>query len=153
MSDRWTEVTIRGVVIDPMTGDPTVLLEDDGETSIIAVAADPSATGAIISELEGIEHEQSQTLLYRFFVRHGVSVSRVELSGARNGELGARLDYHFKGARYAMEVRPIDGLLVAVQTGAPIFAHVDLIQTWVTSAAPRVLDGSDLLILSRRPSR
>ena len=88
MGDDWTEVAIRGVVIDPMSGDPAVLLEDDAETAIIAVSGDPSVTGAIISELEGVEHELSQTLLYRFFVRHGIAVSRVELSHDRADTLG-----------------------------------------------------------------
>jgi bifunctional DNase/RNase len=150
MGDEWTEVSIRGVVIDPMSGDPTVLLEDDAESAIIAVAGDPSVTGAIISELEGIEHDVSQTLLYRFFVRHGVSVTRVELSQDRAGRLGASLWYEYQSELHAMEVRPIDGLLIAVQTHAPVVAHEELIQRDATPAAPRVMDGQDLLILSRR---
>ena len=150
MGDNWSEVTIRGVVIDPMTGDPTVLLEDNAETAIIAVAGDPSVTGAIISELEGIARDESQTLLYRFFVRHGVLVTRIDLSRDRSGELGAYLRYRYERDEFGMEVRPIDGLLVAVQTGAPVFAEEELIRTGTTCAAPRIFDGSDLLILSRR---
>jgi len=153
MGDNWTEVTVRGVVIDPMTGDPTVLLEDFAETAIIAVAGDPAVTGAIISELEGISQEKSQTLLYRFFVRHRVVVTRVDLSSDRDGELGAYLRYRYDGDCYGMEVRPIDGLLVAIQTEAPVYADSELIDAGTTSAAPRVLEGSDLLILSRRRAR
>ena len=149
MGDEWTEVTIRGVVIDPMTGEPTVLLEDNDESAIIAVAADPSITGAIISELEGIEQERAHSLLYRFFIRHTVRVSRVDLSCDPDGNLGASLHYRFDGDDFAMDVRPIDGLLVAVQTHAPIRANDELIFRASTTAAPRVLDGSDLLILSR----
>ncbi|MFW5688513.1 MAG: hypothetical protein ACOC1U_02985, partial [Spirochaetota bacterium] len=103
-----------------------------------------------ISELEGIEYELSQTLLYRFFVRHGVAVARVELSPDRDGDLAASLWYHYEGEMHAMEVRPIDGLLLGVQTDAPIVAHALLIRQGETLAAPRVLDGQDLLILSRR---
>jgi bifunctional DNase/RNase len=153
MGDEWTEVTVRGVVIDPMTGDPTVLLEDYSETAIIAVAGDPAVTGAIISELEGIAQEKAQTLLYRFFVRHAVVVIRVDLSADREGELGACLRYEYDGEHYGMEVRPIDGLLVAIQTEAPVYANAELIDAGTTPAAPRVLEGSDLLILSRRSAR
>ena len=153
MRSGSTKVTIRGVVIDPMTGDPAVLLEDDGESAIISVAAEPSVTGAIISELEGIESDQSQTLLYRFFVRHSISVLRIELSHTAEGALNAGLDYVYEGSHYRMEVRPIDGLLVAVQTNAPIFADAALIQDKAVHAAPRVLDGGDLLILSKRVAR
>lgn len=153
MGDDWTEVAIRGVVIDPMTGDPTVLLEDDYESAIIAVPADPSVAGAIISELEGIEQDRSQTLLYRFFVRHGVAVNRIELSTNLDGDLAACLRYVYEGEEYCIEVRPVDGLLVSAQTRAPVFADPELVHAGVTAAAPRVLDGSDLLILSRRPAR
>jgi bifunctional DNase/RNase len=153
MRTGFTEVTIRGVVIDPMTGEPAVLLEDDSESAIIAVAAVPSVTGAIISELEGIESDQSQTLLYRFLVRHSISVLRIELAHTAEGDLCAAFDYMYEGAQYRMEVRPIDGLLVAVQTNAPIFATAALIRDRAVPAAPRVLDGGDLLILSRRVTR
>ncbi len=153
MGDVWTEVTVRGVVIDPMTGDPTILLEDSAETAIIAVAADPSVTGAIISEIEGISGEASKSLLYRFFVRHGVTVVSVDLSRDRSGELGAYVRYRYEGEDFGMEARPIDALLVATQTGAPIRADADLINAGTMSAAPRVLEGSDLLILSRRHAR
>ena len=149
MGDDWTTVSVRGVVIDPMSGDPTVLLEDDAESAIIAVSGDPSVTGAIISELEGIEHELSQTLLYRFMVRHGISVTRVELSHDREHQLAASLWYEYDDEPCALEVRPIDGLLIAVQTSAPVVAHEELIRRGTTDAAPRVLDGQDLLILSR----
>jgi bifunctional DNase/RNase len=153
MGDDWTEVTIRGVVIDPMTGDPTVLLEDHDATAIIAVPSDPSAAGALISELEGIEQDRSQALLYRFFVRHGVGVERVELSHNRDGRLAAYLRYVYEGDAYGIEVRPVDGLLIATQTNAPVYADGELIRTGETSAAPRVLEGSDLLILSRRTAQ
>lgn len=153
MGDDWTEVTVRGVVIDPMTGDPTILLEDSAETAIIAVAADPSVTGAIISEIEGISGEASKSLLYRFFVRHGVTVVSVDLSRDRSGELGAYVRYRYEGEDLGMEARPIDALLVATQTGAPVFADSDLIDAGTMSAAPRILEGSDLLILSRRHAR
>ncbi|MFP4114277.1 MAG: bifunctional nuclease domain-containing protein [Spirochaetota bacterium] len=152
MGDEWTEVTIRGVVIDPMTGDPTVLLEDADESSIIAISADPSSAGTIISELEGVQQEPAHTILYRFLIRHEFSVSQVELSKDREGELAAVMRYAHRCEEYTMEIRPVDSLVVAVQTGATILAHGDLIDDGATPAAPRVLEGSDLLILSRRPS-
>ncbi len=150
MGNGWSEVAICGVVIDPMTGDPAVLLEDSAESAIIAVAGDPAVTGAIISELEGITQERSQTLLYRFFVRHGVSVTRIDLSKGSSGEIASELAYLYAGEHYRMEVRPIDGLLLSVQTGAPVYADVRLIRDGASAAAPRVLADGDLLILSRR---
>jgi len=139
----------RGVVIDPMTGDPAVLLEDSQQLAIIAVPADPSTATAIISELEGIQRDPSHTLLYRFFVRHGVKVERLELSVSPGGEVVANMIYRFDGCSCAMDVRPVDGLILAIQTQAPVFATRELVDSGVRATSPRVLDGQDLLILSR----
>lgn len=149
MGGDWTEVAIRGVVIDPMSGEPTVLLDDHEETAIIAVPADPSNAVTIISELEGIGRDLSNSLLYRFFVRHGVAVERVGLSRDRSGAMSASVHYRFGGEQYTIEVRPVEALLVAIQADAPVLAHHDLIVTDVPYPAPRVRDGRDLLILSR----
>ena len=150
MDGDWTEVTIRGVVIDPMSGEPTVLLEDREEAAIIAVSVDPSNAVTIISELEGLSGELTNSVLYRFFVRHGVTVEWVGLSNDRAAAMSASIHYSFGGERYAMEIAPTESLLIALQTEAPILAHTDLIQTGAAHPAPRIQNGSDLLILSRR---
>jgi bifunctional DNase/RNase len=149
MGGDWTEVTIRGVVIDPMSGEPTVLLDDHDETAIIAVPSDPSNAVTIISELEGLSRDLSKSLLYRFFVRHGVAVENVGLSRDRSGAMSASVHYRFHGEQYTIEVRPIEALLIALQTDAPVLAHHVLFTADALHPAPRVRDGSDLLILSR----
>ncbi len=149
METGWTEVTIRGALIDPVTGEPTILLENSDATSFISVPGDPSSTGALIQELEGIGQEPGQALLYRFFVRHGVVVERLDLSRSRNGPLGALLTYRFGGGVFGMEVRPVDGLIIASQTQSPVYADDRLLASG-RSSLPGVADGRDLLILSRR---
>lgn len=150
MATCWTEVSATGLVIDPVTGEPTVLLEDHAASVIIPVPADPSTAGSLISEVEGEHSENAATLLYRFFVRHGVSVSRIELSQNRSGELAASFRYSYLGSEYGMEVRPVDGLLIAAQTQAPVVASPALIAAAGRSRSPRVRDGRDLLILRSR---
>ena len=153
MGDNWTEVEARGVVIDPLTGEPAVLLEDSRQTSIIVIPADPAAAGAIISELEGIRRDAAHTLLYRFFVRHGLRVLRLELS-TDPAELSAEhivanVHYEFAGEECIMDVRPVDGLIIAIQTHAPVFAAPQLVHSRAHRSSLRALDGRDVLILSR----
>lgn len=150
MGQKWTEVSVRGVVIDPMTGDPAILLEDAAETAIISVPADPGAAGSIISELEGMHRDAPHSLLYRFFVRHGIRVTHVELARTETGVLGAALRYCHEGHIFRMEVRPVDGISIGILAGAPLFASTRLINEHSRSHhAPRVMDNSDLLILTR----
>ena len=150
MKEMWVEVAVRGVVIDPLSGEPAVLVEDSDETAIIAIPADPGGASSIISELEGIHRDAPHELLYRFFVRHQVSARRIELSHTRNGEIAARLCYTHSGHDYEIDIRPIDGLLIAAQAHIPVLASRPLIDCEAQRrTSPRVLDGKDLLILSR----
>ena len=150
MREMWVEVAVRGVVIDPVTGEPAGLVEDSDETAIIAIPADPSGAASIISELEGIHRDAPHELLYRFFVRHDVAARRIELSHTRSGDIAARLCYEYDHHDYDMDLRPIDGLLIAAEAHIPIFAARPLIECQSRKrSAPRVLDGKDLLILSR----
>ena len=149
MGENWTEVEPRGVVIDPMTGDPAILLEDTPQTSIIVIPADPAATGAIISELEGIQRDASHTLLYRFFVRHGIRVRCLELSSDTGGRVVANIRYDFGGEECVMDLRPVDGLLLAIQTHTSVVAAPELIHCRQCRSSLRALDGRDVLILSR----
>ena len=150
MKEMWVEVAVRGVVIDPVTGEPAVLVEDSDETAFIAIPADPSGAASIISELEGIHCGAPHELLYRFFVRHEVKAMRVELSHTRSDDIAARLCYQYARHEYEMDMRPIDGLLIAAQADIPVLAARQLIECQAQKrTAPRVLDGKDLLILSR----
>ena len=150
MDPSWTEVQITGVIIDPVSGEPTILLQDPEGSTVLTVPGDPAATGALISELEGLDHEPAQTMLYRFFVRHGVAVQRLELSQDRSGLIGAYLRYAFDGEEFGMEVRPIDGLIIVSQSHTPAVAHQSLLEAHQAMPSPRVIEGRDLLILSRR---
>ena len=159
MGQYWTEVAVRGVVIDPLTGDPAILLADDNATAVITAPADPGGAEAIICELEGIHREATHTLLYRFFVRHGVRVSRLEIGQDSSGNLSSALCYRHDGHSYQMDMRPADGISMAIQSSAPMFASAELIHESSRSvSSPRVLENRDLLLLSatsnsRFPSR
>lgn len=149
MGDDWTEVTVRGVVIDPVTGEPTILVEDDQRMSILAIPADPSSAGSIISAVEGIDGEAGDDLLIRFFRRHGITVSGITIDRAETGDLVAVLHYVIGNQAEQLAVRPAEGLVLSAHSGAPVFVHFALINEVEAPASPRVADSGDLLILSR----
>ena len=152
MGQYWTEVAVRGVVIDPMTGDPAILLQDDAESAVITIPADPGGAESIICELEGIHRDTPHSLLYRFFIRHGIRVNRLEIGRISTGELSSALCYRYDGHSFRMDVRPADGISLTIQASAPMFASTEVIHDYSpTVRSPRVLENSDLLILSADP--
>lgn len=149
MGHYWTEVAVRGVVIDPLTGDPAILLQDQDASTTVTVPADPAGAQSIICELEGVHRDGPRSLLYRFFVRHGMRLTRVEIGRSSDLETSAALCYRFDGKSYRMDVRPADGISLAVQSAVPMFASADLITQAVSGRhLPRVRENHDLLILS-----
>lgn len=138
--------------MDPMTGDPAILLQDDAESAVITIPTDPGRAESIICQLEGIHRDTPHSLLYRFFVRHGIRASRLEIGRIPTGELSSALCYRHEGHSFRMDVRPADGISLAIQASAPMFASAELIHDYSrTVHSPRVLENSDLLILSADP--
>ncbi len=136
------------MVIDPMTGDPAILLEDDAESATITVPADPGGAESVICEQEGIHHHTPHSLLYRFFVRHDIRVNRLEIGRTPAGGLSSALCYRHDGHSFRMDVRPADGIALATQASAPMFVSTELIHDYSrTISSPLVLESIDLLML------
>lgn len=149
MDDEWTEVIVRGVVIDPISGEPAVLIEDSDECVILAVPADPASAASIIAAVEGELQSTPEDLLLRFFHRHGVTVSAVAMRRRRDGSIAATLCYSMGGNTEALPVRPADGLVISARTNAPVLIHGSMVEhPTPRSAMPRVSNSGDLLILS-----
>jgi bifunctional DNase/RNase len=135
--------------MDPLTGDPAILLADNTASAIITAPAEPGGAESIICELEGIHRDGTHSLLYRFFVRHGIRVNRLEIGQDSRGRLSSALCYRHDERSYRMDMSPADGISLAIQAGAPMFASAELIhESTRTIASPRVMENRDLLLLS-----
>ena len=123
-------LAVAGVALDDETDAPTVLLRSDSGASMLSVPVGAFEASAIIIEVEGLKPPRPLThdLFVQLFSRHAFRLQRFELYGrGEDGYLG-RLRYR-KGFRsYSMEVRPSDGIALALRLGAPIEASEDLVE-------------------------
>jgi len=128
---------------------PVAVLSDADGARLLPVWVGPSEACAIITELEQIRSPSPLThdILAQYFQRHGFVMDSLEIYGDAGAEAQgycARLRYHRRWRHYQMEVRPSDGLALAVRLKAPILA------------APALLGGSDfrtLLAFLHDPTR
>ena len=135
--------------MDPLTGDPAILLQDNQASAIVTVPADPGGAEAIICEMEGIHREAAHSLVYRVFVRHGMKIQRLEIGADPKKDIRASLCYLHNELLYSIDVLPTDGISLAIQSAAPMFVSSDLIDDHQPSVkSPRVSESRDLLILS-----
>ena len=120
---------IKGFFLDPERM-PVVVLSDASGERILPIWTGPSEASSIIVELEEIKTPRPLThdLLAKYFQRHGFTMDGLEIFD-HSGEFGynARLKYHRRLRHFDMEVRPSDGLALAVRLKAPILAEEQLL--------------------------
>jgi bifunctional DNase/RNase len=126
---------------------PVVVLSDCDGQRILPVWVGPAEASAIITELEDIRAPRpvAHDILAQYFQRHGFVMDSLEIY-ADAGEQGysARIRYHHRWRHYQMEVRPSDGLALAVRLKAPILAALVLLSA---------TDSPTLLAFLHDPSR
>jgi bifunctional DNase/RNase len=109
---------------------PVAVLSDATGKRILPVWIGPSEASSIIVELEEIKSPRPLThdILASYFQRHGFSMDCLEIYG-RSGDAGynARIKYHRRLRHFDMEVRPSDGLALAVRLKAPLLAEEHLL--------------------------
>jgi len=136
---------------------PIAVLCDEQSERMLPLWIGPSEANSIIVRLEEIQTPGPLThdLLASTFLRHGLRMDRLEIY--RHDEAHgyvARIRYHRGWRRYAMDVRPSDGLALAVRLQAPVFASEALLDT---SNAPALMaslsDPSQGLFFLHAPGR
>jgi bifunctional DNase/RNase len=152
---KTVRLSVAGVALDDETDAPTVLLRCETGTAVLSVPVGAFEASAIIIEVEGLKPPRPLThdLFAQLFARHAFRLLSFELyARGEDGYLG-RLRYR-KGFRtYFMEVRPSDGIALALRLGAPIEAAEDLVEIVSSpqmSLDPSALSTESVLLLDSR---
>ena len=128
MDVKKVEFTVAGVALDGESDAPTVLMRDISGMFLITVPVGAFEASAIIIELEGLHPPRPLThdLLAGFLRRHRFTLRSFELyERLEDGFLG-RIRYRKGLKTFSMEVRPSDGIALALRLGSPILANPDL---------------------------
>jgi uncharacterized protein len=128
MSDPSIIVRVQGVALDAATRSPTVILGDKDGRVRLPIRVGPSEASAIIIELEEIRPTLPLThdIVMQLFFRHRFKFDRLEIYDFDGGTYSARIRYRKFPRSYSMEVRPSDGIALALRFGAPIRVNESL---------------------------
>ncbi|UCF99844.1 MAG: bifunctional nuclease family protein [Spirochaetaceae bacterium] len=125
------ELHIKGFFLDHDRM-PVAVLSDAMGQRVLPVWIGPSEASSIIVELEEIKSPRplAHDILAKYFHRHGFTMDALEIYG-QSGEFGynARIKYHRRLRHFDMEVRPSDGLALAVRLKAPLLAEEHLLSS------------------------
>lgn len=124
MKDNMLQFTIKGIALDEESKMPIVILQSSETSRIIPLWIGPFEASAIIIEIEGVRPPRPLThdLLSEFFSKHHYKLKYVYIYDYLSNNHIAKIVYK-KGFRtFSLEIRPSDGIALALRLNAPIYA-------------------------------
>lgn len=117
------EVQIRGLMLDPVTNMPIVVLKDIASDLVLPIWVGVFEANAIALELEKTATPRPMTHdLLRSFARGlGAVVTRVVVSDLKDDTFFATVWMNQNGEQVAIDARPSDAIALALRADCPIF--------------------------------
>lgn len=144
MNDSMVAVKLSGVSMPSLDLGPLAILRTADAKHSLLISIGAFEAGSIIMQLEGLSTPRPLThrLMASLLQEQGIRVTGVEIYGKHAGqedEFIARLCYRKRLRQWSRDIRPSDALALAVETGAPIYAHSSLLDNQTTIFDPERL--------------
>ena len=119
------EVKIRGLMMDPVTNMPVVVLKEAQGTGILPIWVGVYEANAIALEIEKVQTPRPMThdLLKNVLTGLNVHVQKVVVSDLRDDTFYALIWMESDGQTMSMDSRPSDALALALRLDCPIFVE------------------------------
>ena len=119
------EMFIKGLMIDPVTNMPIVILRDELGERTLPIWVGPVEANAIAMQVENVESPRPMThdLLRSVMTDLGATLTRVVISDLRDGTYFAYLQLKRDDDVLFVDARPSDALALSLRTRAPVFVE------------------------------
>jgi uncharacterized protein len=126
------EMTIKGLIVDPITNLPIVLLKDKAGDRVLPIWVGIYEANAIAQQIENIATPRPMThdLLRNLIADLNARVERVVVSDLKDNTFYAIIHLSVLGERVAVDARPSDAIALALRTSSPI-----MVEEWVIDSA------------------
>jgi hypothetical protein len=124
------EMTIKGLMIDPITNMPIVILKDKEGSRVLPIWVGIFEANAIALQIENITTPRPMThdLIKNLLGDLDASVERVVVSDLRENTFYAIIYLNRGGELVAVDSRPSDAIALALRTKAPIFVEDSVVE-------------------------
>lgn len=125
------EMKIRGLMVDPSTQQPIVILKDLEGNTVLPIWVGLFEASAIALEVEKATTPRPMTHDLLRNMIHGLNaqVQRVVVSELRNDTFFAVIWLEQNGETITVDARPSDALALALRSDCPIFVSEDVLRT------------------------
>jgi uncharacterized protein len=125
------EMKIRGLMVDPSTQQPIVILRDLEGNTVLPIWVGLFEASAIALEVEKAVSQRPMThdLLRNVILGLNARVERVVVSELRNDTFYAVVWIEQEGEAVAIDARPSDALALALRSDCPIYVTEEVLRT------------------------
>jgi bifunctional DNase/RNase len=125
------EMKIRGLMMDPVTNMPIVILKDSGGSAILPIWVGVYEANAIALEIEKVQTPRPMThdLIKNVLMGLNVRVQKIVVNDLREDTFYALIWLERNGESITIDSRPSDALALALRTDAPIFVEEEVLKS------------------------
>ena len=131
------EVKIRGLMLDPVTNMPIVVLKDVASEQVLPIWVGMYEANAIALEIEKVQTPRPMThdLLKNVFLGLDVRVQKIVVNDLRDDTFFALIWVEREGELMSIDSRPSDALALALRMDCPIFVDETVLKSSKVSTA------------------
>ena len=124
------EMTIKGLMLDPITNTPIVILKDKDGDRVLPIWVGLFEANAIALQIENVATPRPMThdLLRNIITDLDGRVDRIVVSDLKENTFYAIVHLTVRGERVAVDARPSDAIALALRTRAPILVEENVIE-------------------------
>jgi hypothetical protein len=121
---------IKGLVVDPISKMPIVVLEDPATDRILPIWIGVFEANAIALTIENIPTPRPMThdLLKSFLEKLEVAVEKIVVNDVRNNTFYAMIHLRYRDQPVVIDSRPSDAIALALRVNSPIFVEDNVVQ-------------------------
>jgi bifunctional DNase/RNase len=125
------EMVIKGLMIDPITNMPIVILKDKAGERVLPIWVGVFEANAIALQIENIATPRPMThdLLRNILSEIEADVQRIVVSDLRDNTFYAMIYLNRGGETIAIDARPSDAIALALRTKSPIFVEDAVVES------------------------
>jgi bifunctional DNase/RNase len=124
------EMTIKGLMIDPITNMPIIILRDSDGQRMLPIWVGVFEANAIALQLESVQTPRPMThdLMKNLLEEMGASIERVVVCDLRENTFYATIYLRTPQRTIAVDSRPSDAIALALRTQSPILVEEAVIE-------------------------
>jgi bifunctional DNase/RNase len=138
------EMTIKGLILDPVTNDPIIILRDQEGQRVLPIWVGAAEANAIGLQIENVVPQRPLTHDLLRDVIHALdgAVDKVVVCDLKENTFYALVHLVVRGEPVTIDARPSDAIALALRARAPIFVEESVIERARTRASTATISAS-----------